>query len=68
MDLLGTKMLCGAILLVFSLIFGLMPLKLGKILSGKESKSSRYFLSILLCFGGGVLFATCFVHILPEVS
>lgn len=33
----------------------------------KESISSNLFVSFLMCFGGGVLFATCFVHLLPEV-
>lgn len=47
-----------------SFIFGMMPLKL----STRAKKSHPFFLSLLLCLGGGVLLATSLVHMLAEVN
>ena len=35
---------------------------------GKHSRRKNVISSVLLCFGAGVLIATSFIHILPEVS
>lgn len=74
MDLLGTKILVMFILGTVSLIFGFVPLKIGKVLGihNKSVDATTYgrkhlCTSLLLCFGGGVLLATSVVHILPEV-
>ena len=66
MDLLWSKITAMIILGVVSLILGLLPLVIGPKL-GRNKFMRNTFLSVLLCFGGGVLMATCFTHILPEV-
>ena len=38
-----------------------------EILHGEEKRWKRVVTSVLLCFGGGVLFATSLIHMLPEV-
>ena len=65
MDLTGTKILAMFILLLGTLTLGLIPIffKRGAAQNGWRRKAT----SLLLCFGGGVLLATCFTHILPEV-
>ena len=35
---------------------------------GSHSRRKNIVTSILLCFGAGVLLATSFIHILPEVG
>lgn len=64
-------------LFLASMIFGLIPLKLAQIFKwgevdaeGNVKKDARTSLivSILLSFGGGVLLATTFLHLLPEIS
>ena len=50
-----------------SLLLGFLPYKIGTYFIHDDKKWKRTLTSVLLCFGGGVLFATSFVHILPEV-
>ena len=50
-----------------SLFLGLLPLCLGKYFVFSDETWKRTLTSALLCFGGGVLFATAMVHLLPEV-
>ena len=50
-----------------SLILGFLPLKIGPYFINDEKTWKRTLTSVLLCFGGGVLFATSFTHMLPEV-
>ena len=50
-----------------SLFLGLLPLCLGKYFVFSDEMWKRTLTSALLCFGGGVLFATAMVHLLPEV-
>ncbi|XP_045101639.1 protein zntC-like isoform X2 [Portunus trituberculatus] len=65
MELLTIKIIALTLLGVFSLFFGLLPLRLRKVLA-KGSKRRDRVVSCLLCFGGGVLLATVFTHMLPE--
>ena len=65
MELLTIKIIALTLLGVFSLFFGLLPLRLRKVLA-KGSKKRDRIVSCLLCFGGGVLLATVFTHMLPE--
>lgn len=79
MELLYTKILVLTLLGVFRLFFGLVPLKITKKLKlwGESGVSHRLVnqrrqrvdtaISFCLCFGGGVLLATCFIHMIPEV-
>ena len=62
-----TKLITMTLLAVVSLILGFLPLKIGKYFLFDDKVWKRTFTSVLLCFGGGVLFATSFIHMLPEV-
>ena len=67
-DVTTVKVITMALLGIGGLIFGFLPMKIGKYLSPDDDKIwKRTFTSVLLCFGGGVIFATSFIHILPEV-
>lgn len=50
------------IILVVSMIFGMLPLKT------LSMKYQSRIASIANCFGGGVFFGTCFMHLIPEVK
>ncbi|KAG0717925.1 RNA-directed DNA polymerase from mobile element jockey [Chionoecetes opilio] len=65
MELLTIKIIALTLLGVFSLFFGLLPLRLRKVMA-KGSRKRERIVSCLLCFGGGVLLATVFTHMLPE--
>jgi len=68
MDVTTVKIITMALLGIGGLIFGFLPMKIGKYLSPDDDKIwKRTFTSVLLCFGGGVIFATSFIHILPEL-
>ncbi len=68
MDLITTKIVTMVVLGVVSLILGFIPLKIGRFFVDDRDKPwKRTVTSILLCFGGGVLFATGLIHMLPEV-
>ncbi|XP_042226702.1 uncharacterized protein LOC121869425, partial [Homarus americanus] len=65
MELLTTKIIALTLMGVLSLFFGLLPLRMRKFLAHGSRKRDR-IVSCLLCFGGGVLLATVFTHMLPE--
>ncbi|KAJ4434746.1 hypothetical protein ANN_23315 [Periplaneta americana] len=79
MELVSTKILVLTLLGVIRLFFGLVPLKITKKLKlwGESGVSQQLVqlrrqrvdtaISLCLCFGGGVLLATCFIHMIPEV-
>ena len=50
-----------------SMILGALPLKLGAYFAKDDRGWKRVVTSVLLCFGGGVLFATSLIHMLPEI-
>ena len=50
------------VILVVSMIFGMLPLKTLSL------KYRSRIASIANCFGGGVFFGTCFMHLIPEVK
>lgn len=70
------KIIAGSCLFGISIICGVVPFKLAQIFKwsepidpdSKSDKKSAKIVSVLLCFGGGVLLATTFLHLLPEVS
>lgn len=67
-DLLIAKIVASISLGLSSFLIGLSPLKLQKLFniqSGSEDKN--LVISLLLCFGGGVLLFTTFIHLQPEV-
>jgi solute carrier family 39 (zinc transporter), member 1/2/3 len=71
------KIIAGVGLFTISTICGIIPFKLAKIFKWTEpldkhdensDKKTSLTVNILLCFGGGVLLATTFLHLLPEIS
>ena len=66
MEVVWAKVTAMSILGIVSLILGLLPLKVGPKME-RHPFMRNTVISMLLCFGGGVLMATCFTHILPEV-
>jgi len=67
MDVLGTKVVVLILFLLIKLGSGLLPLLLDKVLQIKKVKWLEKFMSGMLCIGGGVLLATVFIHMIPEV-
>ena len=67
-DATSSKILAMMLLGGVSILLGFIPMKFGHFF--KESGGHlrhETVLSTLLCFGGGVLLATSFLHMLPEV-
>ncbi|KAJ3647774.1 hypothetical protein Zmor_019635 [Zophobas morio] len=80
MDITSTKILVAALFGILRFFFGILPVKLYKVLlHWEEQDDSGHFINkkrhqqvmctLALCqsFGGGVLFATCFLHMMPDV-
>ncbi|KAL1459510.1 hypothetical protein WDU94_011482 [Cyamophila willieti] len=72
--LMSAKVLSMVILGVSSFVIGILPLKLAKLMnfSRKPALDGHFpkqplIISLLLCFGGGVLLFTTFIHLQPEV-
>ena len=70
MELTAAKILTMVLLGGVAIILGFIPLYLGKWFRLDKEGNPRHgtMFSSLLCFGGGVLLATSFLHLLPEVS
>jgi solute carrier family 39 (zinc transporter), member 1/2/3 len=70
------KVIAASCLFTVSVIFGILPFKLSQIFEWSKNndpnkdddKKSSKLVSVLLCFGGGVLLATTFLHLLPEIE
>nr|XP_053631966.1 zinc transporter ZIP2-like [Cherax quadricarinatus] len=65
MELLTTKIVALTLMGALSLFFGLLPLRMRDFLAQGSRRRER-IVSGFLCFGGGVLLATVFIHMLPE--
>ncbi|XP_063699047.1 zinc transporter ZIP3 [Culicoides brevitarsis] len=67
---LYAKITAMTVLFVASTIFGLLPFKLSKWLNWTVDENARTstVISTLLSFGGGVLLATTFLHLQPEIA
>lgn len=73
---LMAKIISGTALFLVSLLFGVVPFKLAQVFKwsepfdpdSKSNKKSSRIVSALLCFGGGVLLATTFLHLLPDIN
>ncbi|KAJ9578449.1 hypothetical protein L9F63_005319, partial [Diploptera punctata] len=71
-ELIMAKIVAMLVLGICSFALGILPVKLASWLRwNKETvntrKSSHFVISLLLCFGGGVLLYTTFLHLQPEV-
>ncbi|KAK9296613.1 hypothetical protein QLX08_009446 [Tetragonisca angustula] len=71
-DVLVAKGVTMVILCAVSITMGILPMQVARQLkwntSGVENPRSTRLVSLLLGFGGGVLFCTTFLHLLPEVK
>lgn len=76
--ILQAKLLTMFVLCCVSFLLGIIPLKLVRYLNlkvpsckthshGPDSGGQPLIMSLLLCFGGGVLLFTTFLHLQPEV-
>ncbi|KAK9745008.1 ZIP Zinc transporter [Popillia japonica] len=81
MDLVSTKVIVAVVFAFLRLFFGLLPFKIYKCLklwekedegapfiNEKRHKQVNCYLALFQSFGGGVLFATCFLHMMPDVN
>ena len=71
METLTSKVIIIFTVLVISLLFGLVPLKIVnklKFTSHTSRSTTQRVISLLNCFAGGVFLATTFLHLLPEVK
>lgn len=66
-DLLIAKVVSMLVLGMASFLIGLVPIKLTKLINIKTADDKNLPISLLLCFGGGVLLFTTFIHLQPEV-
>lgn len=73
-DAIVAKLISGSVLFIVSVISGVIPFKLATVFKWTEpldangEKKTNKTVNILLCFGGGVLLATTFLHLLPEIN
>ncbi|KAK4885478.1 hypothetical protein RN001_001749 [Aquatica leii] len=76
MDIITTKVVVALFFGLIRFVFGILPIKI-KVWLNKEQEIEKNkrkenfiecFIVVLQSFGGGVLFATCFLHMMPEVS
>lgn len=67
-QLMLAKFVAMAVLGISSFLLGVLPIKLTKTISIRAVDGDKNLLiSLLLCFGGGVLLFTTFIHLQPEV-
>ncbi|XP_030749156.1 zinc transporter ZIP1-like [Sitophilus oryzae] len=68
-DLLIAKSVAMLVLGLSSFFLGVLPVKLTNLIPSLKSPDGKknLLLSLLLCFGGGVLLFTTFIHLQPEV-
>ncbi len=68
MDLLGHKILVMIVWMIVKMASGILPLFLFSFFSEQRNRSVEKIVGSVLCLGGGVLLATVFIHMLPEVE
>lgn len=81
MDIVSTKVIVAVVFALLRLFFGLLPFKIYKCLklwekedegapfiNERRHKQVNCYLALFQSFGGGVLFATCFLHMMPDVN
>ncbi|KAK7081108.1 hypothetical protein SK128_000709 [Halocaridina rubra] len=66
-SLVATKIIALLVMFFITIFFAMMPLYVRHLLQGHlKGARAQLALSGCLCFGGGVLLATVFLHLLPE--
>lgn len=67
-DAIVAKAVAMCVLFTASMLLGCLPLQLSKWLNWKGDNKNNSTVTVLLCIGGGILMATTFLHLLPEVN
>ena len=67
MDLVGTKVLALILMFVIVMFTGLLPIQMRTFVVKRWKDQSQKAVSALLCFGAGILLATVFLHMLPDI-
>lgn len=62
------KVVAMCVLFAASFVIGTLPIKLSKWFKWDNDPKNNKTVQLLLCFGGGVLLCTTFLHLLPEVA
>lgn len=62
------KIVAMCVLFLASFTLGTLPIKLSKWFQWENNPKNNKIVICLLCFGGGVLLCTTFLHLLPEVA
>lgn len=62
------KTVAMCVLFLASLTLGLLPLQLSRSFKWQTNPKNNIYVNLLLCFGGGILLCTTFLHLLPEVT
>ena len=65
-DVDTAKVVALILLFIIPAVLGIIPLFFNQERLRRQ-QSRRTLLSCLLCYGAGVLFSTCIIHIMPEV-
>ena len=68
MELITHKLLTMVLTGVVPLLFGLIPWSVGRRYCNPDNVRHQRIVSVLLCYGGGVLLGLSLLHLLPEVS
>lgn len=67
LSVMGTKALALSLMTVITLVMSMLPLYVRSLLQERlKGHKAQIALSGCLCFGGGVLLATVFLHLIPE--
>lgn len=67
-DPIVAKSVAMVVLFLASFTLGTIPLKLSKWFNWENNPRNNKIVVMLLCFGGGALLCTTFLHMLPEVK
>ncbi|KHJ94256.1 metal cation transporter, ZIP family [Oesophagostomum dentatum] len=67
MDLVVLKIILLAVMTIVMIVFGLIPMKILKVLSTKSfERRAGIIISMLSCFAGGVFLGVCFLDLMPD--
>ncbi|CAJ0604939.1 unnamed protein product [Cylicocyclus nassatus] len=69
MELVPLKCILLAVMAIVVIFFGLLPIKILKVLKNKKGKVERnasFIISLLSCFAGGVFLGVCFLDLMVD--
>ncbi|XP_060536551.1 uncharacterized protein LOC132708310 [Cylas formicarius] len=67
MDLITTKIMVAVLFALTRFVFGVLPTKLQKYFKRVQNDGLDYTTVLCQSIGGGILFATCFLHIMKRL-